>query len=249
MNGLGSKYSRPITGFLKRIDIEISSNTIDSNWPLTSLRTTGRRCTLSSPLLLSWLCQIELGWNSRHAIYGPIYDIIHTIPHASIINIHVSFFADGASDTSPTVSLIRIRKSEYFYINNWNTFGVENRSMFYRRARWRSRYRIDSGQTTLGPVLAPPVLNFENYFEFVRLDQVFVGREWERAFAFRVECCLFCPLSPISARSVANRSVSCVCRIANFHHYADRGSNCNGNPAGLAFCRAQSDRTICAQWH
>lgn len=31
---------------------------------------------------------------------------------------------------------------------------------------WDRDNRIDSGQTTLGPVPAPPVLYFENYFEF-----------------------------------------------------------------------------------
>lgn len=40
------------------------------------------------------------------------------------------FFPDGASDTSSTVSSIRIRKSKYNILSYWNTFGIETRTGF-----------------------------------------------------------------------------------------------------------------------
>lgn len=115
--------------------------------------------------------------------------------------------------------LLELEKVSISINYNWNTFGVGNRSMFYRRARLGSRYRIDSGQTTLGPVSAPPVLNFENYFEFVRSDQVFAGREWERAFAFQVLFVLSLishfgvfRCEPVGFLRVSHRQFSPLCR-------------------------------------
>lgn len=123
----------------------------------------------------------------RDMPYMDPFMILYTIPHAFIINIHVFFLADGASDTSPTVSPIRIRKSEYLYNYNWEyiwsgepvdvlsegTIGIEIIvSIADRQHSDRSRHL----QFYISKTISNSVCS----------DQVFVGREWERAFAFRM---------------------------------------------------------------